>query len=310
MRPKTPADRSDLLPKERKPEWLKVRAPSGESFARIKALKREQGLKTVCEEANCPNLAECWSGGTATFMVMGDTCTRGCRFCNVKSGNPRGWLDADEPQKLSQAVSEMRLGYVVITMVDRDDLEDGGAAHVVRCCEALAERMPDLKIEVLMGDFRGQAAAHAAVAQSPAHVLAHNIETVRRLTPDVRDRARSSYEQSLQALRDLKAGAKEKLTKSSIMLGLGEEDSEVDEALQDLRAAGVDIVTLGQYLQPSPRHLPVSAWVPPAQFDRWRDRALELGFLFCASGPLVRSSYKAGELFAERWLRAKEQQIP
>lgn len=305
MRPKSrPIDR-EKLPKERKPAWLKVRAPSGENFAKIKQLRRSKGLATVCEEANCPNLGECWGGGTATFMVMGDTCTRGCKFCNVKSGNPQGALDIFEPKKLADAVENMGLSYVVLTMVDRDDLEDGGAEHVERCVETTLDRCPDLKVEVLMGDFRGLKPSLQRIAHGRTHVLAHNVETVERLTPTVRDR-RSGYRQSLEALQYLKSEAKDKLTKSSIMLGLGETDEEVDQTLVDLREHDVDIVTLGQYLQPSARHLAVEEYVPPAVFDRWRERAEELGFLFCASGPLVRSSYKAGELFAERWLRERD----
>jgi lipoic acid synthetase len=284
---------------------LKVKAPSGDSYARIKQLRRGLGLATVCEEARCPNIGECWDGGTATFMVLGDTCTRLCRFCNVKTGNPRGVVDPEEPANVARAVSTMELGYVVLTMVDRDDIPDGGADHLNRCVVAMKAASPDLKVEVLMGDFRARREHLATVAHGPADVLAHNVETVRELTPRVRD-PKCGYEQSLDALRILKEEQPEKLSKSSIMLGLGESEAQVRATLRDLRAVGVDIVTLGQYLQPSPRHLEVTEFIPPERFAAWRSEALEMGFLFCAAAPLVRSSYKAGELFAERWLRSRE----
>ncbi len=294
-----------LAPKERKPEWLKVPAPHGETYARIKELRKDLRLATVCEEARCPNLGECWNHGTATFMVLGDTCTRACRFCNVKTGKPAGRLDHEEPFNLAHAVKTMGLSYVVITMVDRDDLPDGGAGHVVTCLEAVHFASPDTKIEVLAGDFRADAKLLRKLADSPASVLAHNVETVQRLTRSVRD-AKSGYEQSLRSLTELKRLAPSKLTKSSIMLGLGETDDEVRATLVDLRRAEVEIVTLGQYLQPTPRHLPVVEYLPPARFEAWQKEAQALGFLFCASGPLVRSSYKAGELFTERWLRERD----
>jgi len=294
----------------RKPSWLKVRAAGGETHAWIKSLRREGGLATVCEEARCPNLAECWSGGTATFMVLGDTCTRGCRFCNVKTGNPRGRLDEEEPRKVADVVRRLDLSYVVLTMVDRDDLDDGGAAHVVRCVNAVKAWSQDIKVEILMGDFRARRASLAPLARSAAEVLAHNVETVEDLTSRVRD-SRCGYGQSLDALAILKEEAPHKLTKSSIMLGLGETDQALRRTLRDLRSVGVDILTLGQYLRPSPRHLPVVEYVPPETFEQWKEEALAMGFLFCASAPLVRSSYKAGEMFAERWLRDRErQEIP
>lgn len=296
-------------PPSRKPDWLKVRAPSGEEFVRLKNLRKGLKLATVCEEARCPNIGECWGGGTATFMILGDTCTRACRFCNVKTGNPRGRVDADEPAHLADAVSTMKLGYVVLTMVDRDDLPDGGASHVRACVDAVKEASPDIKIELLMGDFRARPESLRSLATSAADVLAHNVETVRELTRRVRD-GKSGYDQSLTALRLLKEAAPEKLTKSSIMLGLGETDDQVTACLEDLRGEGVDIVTLGQYLRPSPRHLEVVTYVPPATFDAWQKKAEAMGFLFCASGPLVRSSYKAGELFAERWLRERDRNEP
>jgi lipoic acid synthetase len=235
-------------------------------------------------------------------MLLGDVCTRACRFCNVKTGNPRGWIDPEEPAKVAHAVREMRLSYVVLTMVDRDDLEDGGAAHVAACVEAVKRETPDVLVETLVGDFGARERDLATLAASPVDVLAHNVECVERLTPEVRDR-RCSYERSLRSLGILKRLGGGRLCKSSVMLGLGERDEEVLATLRDLRAAGVDLVTLGQYLQPSPGHLPVAEFVAPARFDRWRDVAAELGFVFCASGPLVRSSYKAGEMFVERFLR-------
>ncbi len=289
----------------RKPPWLKVRAPSGETFVQLKNMRKDLRLATVCEEARCPNIAECWAGGTATFMVLGDVCTRKCRFCNVKTGNPRGAVDQQEPQKLAEAVAAMDLGYVVLTMVDRDDLADGGAGHVNACVEHVRAACPQLKVELLAGDFRADPSLIRALAEGDSHVLAHNVETVERLTSRVRD-AKCGYRQSLRALELFKEHAPDKLTKSSIMLGLGETDGEIRQSLAELRAAGVDIVTLGQYLRPSPKHLPVEDYVTPEQFDSWRVVAEQMGFLFCASGPLVRSSYKAGELFTERYLRSQD----
>ena len=291
----------------RLPEWFKVKAPGGPAYAAIKQALRERGLSTVCEEARCPNLAECWGGGpkgvgTATVMVMGGTCTRGCRFCSVPTGKP-GPLDAEEPRKVSETVGLMGVGYVVVTSVDRDDLPDGGAAHfaqVIRRCKA---DHPALLVEVLTPDFQGDEAALAAIVAASPDVVAHNVETVRRLTPAVRDR-RAGYDQTLAVLRAYKRlGAR--YTKTSIMLGLGETEAEVEECLRDLREASVDIVTFGQYLRPSQeaRHLPVTEFVHPRQFDAYAEMARGMGFLYVASGPLVRSSYKAGELFLEGMIR-------
>jgi lipoic acid synthetase len=303
IRPRAPSPPTP--PQSRKPPWLKVRAPAGEAYARIKDLRETLGLATVCEEARCPNVAECWGAGTATFMVLGDTCTRACRFCNVKTGNPRGAVDRDEPAKVAHAVAAMKLSYVVITMVDRDDLEDGGAAHVAACASAIKAASPGILVETLSGDFQGREHDLATLCAAPVDVLAHNVECVERLTPEVRDR-RCSYRQSLRALQSFKRSGGGRLVKSSIMLGLGETDAEVRATLADLRSAGADVVTLGQYLQPSPAHLPVARFVPPAEFDSWRDEAVRTGFLFCASGPLVRSSYKAGEMFVEQYLRGAD----
>lgn len=296
-------------PSERKPEWLKIRLPSGESYQKIKGLREGLKLATVCEEARCPNIAECWSSGTATFMLLGDTCTRACKFCNVATGNPRGWTDPEEPQKIVEAVASMNLNYVVLTMVDRDDLKDGGAAHVGRVIRMLRKELPALRVEMLAGDFKGDATCVKTVLESDPHVFAHNVETVRRLTPTVRDR-RCGYDQTLQVLRAAKSLAPHVVTKSSIMVGMGETDAEVDETLKDLLAAGVEIVTIGQYLRPAPQFLPVAEYVHPDRFQRWKARAEELGFVFCASGPLVRSSYRAAEVFIDGYLSTRERGLP
>ncbi|MEY2742590.1 MAG: hypothetical protein RIS21_958 [Planctomycetota bacterium] len=281
-----------------------MKLPTGERFAEIKSLRKGLGLATVCEEAQCPNIAECWGSGTATFMLLGDTCTRACRFCDVKAGNPGGRTDPDEPQKVADAVATMRLTYVVLTMVDRDDLPDGGAAHVAATVRALKERVPGLLVETLLGDFKAAERDLTTVCGAPIDVLAHNVETTERLTRLVRD-GKSGYGQTLKALESLKRLGGGRLTKSSIMLGLGETDAEVRSTLKDLRGVGVDVVTLGQYLQPSKWHLPVAEYVHPSRFDAWKAEAEALGFLFCASGPLVRSSYKAGEMFVEKYLRTR-----
>ena len=293
--------------KPRLPEWFKVKPPGGQAYAAIKQALRERGLSTVCEEARCPNLAECWSGGskgvgTATIMVMGGTCTRGCRFCSVPTGKP-GALDGEEPRKASETVGLMGVGYVVITSVDRDDLPDGGADHFGRVIERCKADHPELLVEVLTPDFQGDEDALRRIVEAKPDVVAHNVETVRRLTPSVRDR-RAGYDQTLQVLRDYKRlGAR--FTKTSIMLGLGETPGEVEECLRDLRDVGVDIVTFGQYLRPTQeaRHLAVTEFVHPKQFDAYADLARRMGFLYVASGPLVRSSYKAGELFLEGMIR-------
>jgi lipoyl synthase len=276
----------------RKPPWLKARAPSGAGFQSVRALVKEHRLATVCEEAKCPNIGECWNAGTATIMLMGAVCTRACRFCSVDTGNPHGWLDADEPENAARTVELMKLRYVVLTSVDRDDLPDGGAAHYAACVRAIKRRNPHTAVEALTPDFQGVLADVATVVDSGVEVFAQNIETVRRLTHPVRD-PRAGYEQTLAVLvhaRQHRAGL---LTKSSLMLGLGETDAEITATLADLRAAGVDLVTLGQYLRPTLNHLPVERFVTPQEFDQYREAALALGFLECVSGPLVRSSYRA-----------------
>jgi lipoic acid synthetase len=279
-------------PSARKPPWLKARAPSGSGFQGVRAVVREHRLATVCEEAKCPNIGECWNAGTATLMLMGAVCTRACRFCSVDTGNPHGWLDAEEPENAARTVELMKLSYVVLTSVDRDDLPDGGAAHYAACVRAILRRNPDTAVEALTPDFQGVLADVATVVDSGIAVFAQNIETVRRLTHPVRD-PRAGYEQTLGVLAHAKRHRPPVLTKSSLMLGLGETDGEISATLGDLRAAQVDIVTLGQYLRPTLNHLPVERFVTPAEFDRYREHALALGFLECVSGPLVRSSYRA-----------------
>jgi lipoyl synthase len=281
---------------ERKPEWFKVRLPGGENYQRVKGMVHGLGLATICEEGKCPNIGECWGSGTMTLMLLGDTCTRGCRFCHVKTAKEGQAVDPFEPHKVAMTVSQLELEYVVLTMVDRDDLPDQGADHVGRTIEQLKKRAPNLLVEVLTGDFRADRACIERVLAAKPDVYAHNLETVERLTPTVRD-PRASYRQSLETLRLAKAIDATRFTKSSLMLGLGETDAEVEQAMRDLRSVDCDILTIGQYLRPTTWHLQVVEYVPPARFDALAARAKELGFLYCASGPLVRSSYKAGEFF-------------
>lgn len=285
-----------------KPPWLKVRAPGGEVYQGLKTTLRKLDLHTVCEEARCPNVGECWREGTATIMLLGDTCTRGCRFCAVTTGNPRGAVDVREPEHVARAISKLELQYVVLTMVDRDDLLDGGAAHVARTIERLRELRPDILIEALVGDFQGHMSYVETLVDSAPDVFAHNIEVVRRLTRTVRD-VRCSYDQSLRVLEHAKKRAPSRITKTSIMVGMGETDEEVVETLRDLREAGVDIVTIGQYLRPTPKHHEVLRFVTPATFESYAQTAKDLGFVYAASGPLVRSSYKAAEVFIRSVLR-------
>ncbi len=288
---------------ERKPAWLRVRPPAGENYVHLKTLFRSLDLHTVCEEAHCPNVGECWGGGTATIMLMGDTCTRGCRFCAVKSGNPHGVLDFGEPEKVAMALAEMDLSYVVLTSVDRDDLPDGGAAHFAATVRAIKTRRPEMLVEALIPDFQGDLEAVRQVVESGVDVLDHNVETVERLQGTVRDR-RANYAQSLAVLRGAKAMREGLFTKSSIMLGLGETRDEILQTMRDLRANDVDILTLGQYLRPSDWHLVVNEYVPPEIFDELRGIGESMGFAYVAAGPLVRSSYRAGEFFMEKVIRA------
>ncbi|HEY1283974.1 MAG TPA: lipoyl synthase [Steroidobacteraceae bacterium] len=276
----------------RKPPWLRAKAPAGEGFAAVKSIVREHRLATVCEEAKCPNIGECWNAGTGTIMLMGAVCTRACRFCAVDTGNPRGWLDAEEPQNVARTVELMGLKYVVLTSVNRDDLPDGGAKHYADCIRAIKQRRPGTAVEALTPDFQGVLADVETVVDSGLEVFAQNVETVRRLTHPVRD-PRAGYEQTLRVLEHAKRHNPRVLSKTSLMLGLGETDEEIAETLVDLRAANVDILTLGQYLRPTMNHLPVQRFVTPQEFDRYREWALARGFLECVSGPLVRSSYRA-----------------
>lgn len=291
--------------RRRLPEWLRAPLPGGERYAAIKHRLRERKLHTVCEEAQCPNIGECWNEGTATLMLMGEACTRACRFCAVKHDAVPPALDPYEPQKSAEQVLLMDLDYVVLTSVNRDDLVDGGALHFADTIRAIKAASPHTLVEVLTPDFAGRAPDVATVVDGGPDVFAHNIETVERLTPSVRDR-RATYAQSLAVLQMAKRHRPGVVTKSSIMLGLSETDAEVDRALQDLRAHDVDAVTLGQYLRPSPWHLEVVEFVAPEVFERWQARATELGFAYCASGPLVRSSYRAGEHFLKRLVAQRD----
>ena len=286
----------------KKPPWLKVPFPGGDRYSWIKNRSTRLNLSTVCEEANCPNIGECWNGGTATFMLMGDTCTRGCRFCAVKSAKYPPPLDADEPSKLACTIKKMNLNYVVLTTVNRDDLPDQGASHISRCIKATQKISPRLLIEMLMPDFRGEKELIQKIIDASPAVLAHNLETVRRLTPEVRD-YRADYEQSLEVLRYLKTNCPKGYTKSSLMLGLGESRSEILQAMEDMRDAGVDFLTIGQYLQPTRKHLKVIKFLHPDEFNELSQIGDELGFDYVASGPLVRSSYKASEFYIERKIR-------
>lgn len=289
----TPKARSPK-PRDPKPPWLKVRAPSGPQYLELKRTLRGLDLHTVCEEARCPNVGECWAQGTATVMVLGHTCTRGCRFCAVTTGNPRGAVDPREPEHVARAIAKLGLRYVVLTMVDRDDLLDGGAEHVAETVRALGHHQPDAMIEVLVSDFMGNERHVRTVIESGPHVFAHNVEVTRRLTPKIRD-PRCDYDRSLRVLEAAKRFAPEGLTKSSIMVGIGEAQEEVERTLRDLRQASVDVVTLGQYLRPSEKHAAVDRYVTPEEFDHYAEFGKELGFEYVASGPLVRSSYHAAE---------------
>ncbi len=292
---KTRTDRQQA-PREPKPPWLKARVPMGERFEQLRATVREHRLATVCEESICPNIGECWNHGNATIMLMGKVCTRACQFCAVDTGNPRGWLDPGEVEGSARTVELMGLHYVVLTSVDRDDLPDGGARHYADCIRAIKARCPHTAVEALTPDFAGNLADVATVVDSGVDVFAQNLETVERLTHRVRD-ARAGYRQTLAVLEFAKRHRADVLTKSSLMLGLGEDEAEIVAALDDLRAAGVDIVTFGQYLRPTPNHLPVERYVTPQEFDRYRELGLTRGFLEVVAGPLVRSSYRADRVF-------------
>jgi lipoic acid synthetase len=282
----------------KKPAWLRVRAPAGENYTKVKQSLRSLNLHTVCEEARCPNISECWGTGTATIMIMGEICSRGCRFCAVNSGKPV-LLDTGEPERVAKAIKEWGLRYVVITSVCRDDLEDGGAEHISKTIKAIKLLCPAIIVESLIPDFRGDDGSIIKIVESEPEVISHNIETVLRLTPKVRD-ARASYEQSLLVLKKIKDINSLIYTKSSIMLGLGESEEEVIQTIMDLRSVGVSILTIGQYLQPTPKHLPLIEFIAPEKFNWFREIAERMGFVYVASGPLVRSSYRAGEFFVKK----------
>jgi lipoyl synthase len=282
----------------RKPEWLKVKLPAGENYTKLRSIVRDRNLHTVCQEAMCPNIAECWGVGTATFMILGDTCTRGCRFCNVKTGHPNP-IDPLEAFKLARSIEDLRLNYAVITCVDRDELPDGGAAQMAEAIHAIKHRTPHVRVEVLTSDYRGDVKAIRTVVDANPDVYAHNIETTRPLTPSVRDR-RCGYDQSLSVLKSVKDMRPDMLTKSSIMLGLGETDEDVLQAARDLREIGVEIITFGQYLQPTKKHLPVVEFVTPEKFAWFACEVKPMGFRQVVSGPLVRSSYHAEQAFATK----------
>jgi lipoic acid synthetase len=275
-----------------KPRWLRAPMPGGARFESVRAIVREQRLSTVCEEAHCPNIGECWNAGTATLMLMGAVCTRACRFCAVDTGNPRGWLDPEEPANAARTVALMQLGYVVLTSVNRDDLPDGGAAHFAACVRAIRAAAPRTIVEALTPDFGGVAADVATVVDSGIAVFAQNVETVERLTQAVRD-PRAGYRQTLAVLEHAKRHRPEVLAKTGLMLGLGETDAEILATMDELRAVGCELLTLGQYLRPTVNHLPVARYLSPEEFAHYRDEALARGFLECVSGPLVRSSYRA-----------------
>ena len=287
----------------KKPRWLRVPMAGGERYQQVRDTLQRLKLHTVCAEAHCPNVGECWSGGTATVMLMGDVCTRGCRFCQVKTAARPPALDPDEPRHLAEAVGALGLDYIVVTSVDRDDLPDGGAAHFAEAIRRL-KAIDGLLVEVLTPDFAGDLAAVEVVGRAAPDVFANNLETVRRLTPVVRD-ARAGYQQTLDVLAHMKRTFPGVVTKSSLMVGLSETEAELEEAMRDLRAHGVEILTFGQYLRPSAWHLPVAEWISPERFEALRRRGLELGFRYVASGPLVRSSYRAAELFLRGELAAR-----
>jgi lipoic acid synthetase len=309
IRKKAPPRSDKILPK---PRWLKAAPADSDNYKALRKTVRELGLSTVCEEARCPNIGECWGGGkdntaTATIMIMGDTCTRGCRFCSVKTSKAPAPLDPEEPMKVATAIAAWGLDYVVLTSVDRDDLPDQGSEHFRQVVQRLKEKKPDLLVEALTPDFQGEMEFVKAVATSGLDVYAHNVETVEALSPRVRDR-RADYRQSLDVLRYVKTLKTGCLTKTSIMLGLGETDEQVRQTLQDLRDVDVDVVTFGQYLQPTKKHLAVKEYVTPEKFEEWQKEGDAMGFKYVASGPLVRSSYKAGEFFLKNILHEQRQQ--
>ena len=281
-----------------KPHWLRMQIPSGFRFSNVNKIVREHSLSTVCEESLCPNIGECWNNGTATIMVMGSVCTRACRFCAVDTGNPNGWLDPDEPLNIARAVNLMGLDYVVITSVDRDDLSDGGAGHYAACIKAIKQMNPNTAVEALTPDFNGVLQDVDTVINSGPQVFAQNVETVNRLTRKVRD-PRASYAQTLSVLSYAKRLRPEVLTKTSLMLGLGENNQEISQTMLDLRKVDVNILTLGQYLRPTKNHLAIERYVTPDEFEEYRQEGLDAGFIEVVAGPLVRSSYRADRVLQQ-----------
>ena len=279
--------------REKKPSWIRMNANQvNQNYSLIKNKVKNLNLSTVCEEAKCPNLSECWSRGTATFMLMGDTCTRACQFCSVNTGNPKGWLDKNEPRKIAETIALMSLKYIVLTCVNRDDISDGGAQHFADTVEAIKKLSPETEVEVLTSDFNGAYESIKTVVNSPIKVFAQNIETVERLTHPIRD-PRAGYSKTLQVLKNAKEINPNMITKSSIILGLGEKEEEIYQTFEDLRKHDVDIVTLGQYLRPTLNHHPIDRWVTPEEFDLYRKEGLKYGFLEVISSPMARSSYRA-----------------
>ena len=294
-----------------KPNWLKIRPPTGtgiQTYANVKSTIKTLELVTVCEEAKCPNISECWSKGTATFMVMGDTCTRGCKFCYVKTARTGNTLDLLEPIKLASAIKKYNLSYVVITSVDRDDLDDQGAGHFAKCIKVAKEKNPSLIVEVLIPDFRANTNCLDTIIKAKPDVIAHNIETVKELQRKVRD-VRANYEQSLSVLKYVKKVSPKTVTKSSIMIGLGETKKQVYTTMNDLLSVGVQALTIGQYLQPSKMHLAVTQYVHPTTFEEYKVQGEKKGFLYVASGPFVRSSYRAGEYYLKNIIKKEKKNV-
>ena len=286
------ANKYSDIPNTRKPNWIRVKATFDPRYNAVKQQVKEKRLNTVCEEGMCPNISECWSNGTATFMLMGSVCTRACKFCSVDTGNPKGWLDHEEPKNTAKAVSVMGLKYVVLTSVNRDDLADGGAEHYAQTVKAIKASNPNTAVEALTPDFKGIYSSIQTIVNSGIEVFAQNMETVERLTHPVRD-TRAGYQQTLDVLAESKRINPNVLTKTSLILGLGETDDEIEKTMDDLIANNVDILTLGQYLRPTLNHLPIEKWVTPEEFNYYRDLGLRKGFLEVVSGPMVRSSYRA-----------------
>ena len=283
------------IPIERKPKWLRIKSQNSSKFRELKEIVSHKKLHTVCEEAMCPNIQECWSHGTATFMLLGSVCTRACKFCAVDTGNPKGQIDAKEPEKVANSIAQMNLKYAVLTSVNRDDLEDGGAMHFAQTVVSIKKEAPGVIIEALVPDFLGKRESIETLLDSNVEVFAQNLETVNRLTHQVRDH-RAGYEQTLEVLAYAKTYSPKTISKTSLMLGLGESEDELLESFNDIRSVGVDVLTLGQYMRPTINHLPVEKWYSPEEFQYMKKLALDIGFKEVASGPLVRSSYRADKI--------------